>query len=135
VQDQRDGLLAFAGLLDDSWTPSLNTAVSPYLLRAICVLHRKPDTSNVFWQGWNRLHAVMGQQFYEVWTAVSHAMGSRPRSNSLVEISTRGCATISRCGAISTGVKPGWVCCSFSSTTGDSCAAGATSEAAKVRVK
>lgn len=86
LQNQRNDLLAFAEVLDQKLDAiAHNTAVSSYLVRATCLLHRKPDTSNLFWQGWNRLHAAMGHQFYAVWNAVSHAMGSMPRSSSLVE--------------------------------------------------
>lgn len=86
LQNQRDDLLAFAGVLDEKLDAiARSAAVSPYLVRATCLLHRKPDTSGAFWQGWNRLHTAMGRQFYAVWEAVSHAMGSTPRSSSLVE--------------------------------------------------
>lgn len=86
LQNQRDDLLAFAGVLDKKLDAiASNAAVPPHLVRATCLLHRKADTSGGFWQGWNRLHAAMGHQFYKVWTAVSHAMGSTPRSSSLVE--------------------------------------------------
>ncbi|WP_218827290.1 hypothetical protein, partial [Caballeronia sordidicola] len=67
--------------------------------RATCLLHRKPDTSGALWQGWNRLHAAMGRKFYGVWSAVSQAMQSTPRSSSLVEnfnSRLRNCLTLRR---------------------------------------
>jgi hypothetical protein len=83
LQNQRDDLLAFAGVLDDKLAGIARAAAIPdYLVRATCLLHRKPDTSGAFWQGWNRLHAAMGHKFYGVWTALSQAMGSTPRSSS-----------------------------------------------------
>ena len=86
LENQRDGLLAFSRVLDEKLEIiASHLAVSPYLVRAACLLQRKPDTSTVFWQGWNRLYAAMGHQFYAVWAAVSTAMESTPRSSSLVE--------------------------------------------------
>jgi hypothetical protein len=72
---KRDDLLAFASVLDDKLAAIARAAAVPdYLVRARCLLHRKPDTSGAFWQGWNRLHAAMGHKFYGIWTAVSQAM-------------------------------------------------------------
>jgi len=100
LQNQRDSLLAFVGILEAKLDAiAHNAAVPPYLVRATCLLHRKPRTSDAFWQGWNRLHAAMGHRFHEVWAAVSHAMGSTPRSSSLVEninSRLRNCLTLRR---------------------------------------
>jgi hypothetical protein len=100
LQNQRDDLLAFAGVLDEKLGAIARaTAVSGYLVRATCLLHRKPETSGAFWQAWNRLHAAMGRKFYDVWTAVSQAMESTPRSSSLVEnlnSQLRNCLTLWR---------------------------------------
>jgi hypothetical protein len=75
LQNQRDDLLAFAGVLDEKLDAIAHaTAVPGYLVRATCLLHRKPETSGAFWQAWNRLHAAMGRKFYDVRTAVSQAM-------------------------------------------------------------
>lgn len=61
LQNQRDDLLAFVGVLDDKLAAIVRTAAVPdYLVRETCLLHRQPDTSGAFWQGWNRLHAAMG---------------------------------------------------------------------------
>jgi hypothetical protein len=68
-------------------------------VRATCLLHRKPETSGAFWQAWNRLHAAMGREFYDVYAAVSQAMNSTPRSSSLVEnlnSRLRHCLTLRR---------------------------------------
>jgi hypothetical protein len=100
LQNQRDDLLAFVGVLDDKLAAIARAAAVPdYLVRATCLLHRKPDTSGAFWQGWNRLHAAMGRKFYGVWSAVSQAMQSTPRSSSLVEnlnSRLRNCLTLRR---------------------------------------
>jgi hypothetical protein len=53
LQNQRDDLLAFAGVLDDNLDAIARAHdVRPDLVRATCVLHRKPETSAAFWQGW-----------------------------------------------------------------------------------
>ena len=94
LQNQRDDLLAFAGVLDEKLDAIARaTAVPGHLVRTTCLPHRKPETSGAFWQAWNRLHAAMGRKFYGVWTAVSQAMESTPRSSHWLKISTRGCAT------------------------------------------
>jgi hypothetical protein len=86
LQNQRNDLLAFAGVLDEKLDAIARaTAVPGYLVRTTCLPHRKPETSGGFWQAWNRLHAAMGRKFYGVWTAVSQAMESTPRSSSPVE--------------------------------------------------
>jgi len=100
LQNQRDDLLAFARVLDDKLAAIARAAAVPdFLVRATCLLHRKPDTSGTFWQGWNRLHAAMGRKFYGVWSAVSQATQSTPRSSSLVEnlnSRLRNCLTLRR---------------------------------------
>ncbi|MGF6812943.1 hypothetical protein OKW30_008160 [Paraburkholderia sp. Clong3] len=86
LQNQRDDLLAFAGVLDGKLAAIAQRAHVPEeLVRAACVLHRKPRTSPAYWQGWGRLRARLGGQFHAVFGAVSEAMAHTPRSSSLVE--------------------------------------------------
>jgi hypothetical protein len=86
LQNQRDQLLAFAGVLDDKLADIAQAhAVRAPLVREACVLHRLPTTSPVYWQGWNRLRAQTGGKFHVLFDAVSHAMADTPRSSSLVE--------------------------------------------------
>jgi len=86
LQNQRDDLLAFAGVLDDKLAGIARAhAVPEHLVREACVLHRLPTTSPVYWQGWNRLRAQMGAKFHALIDAVSRAMADTPRSSSLVE--------------------------------------------------
>jgi len=62
LQNQRDDLLAFAGVLDDKLAAIARThAISEPLVRDACVLNRLPSTSPAYWQGWNRLRARGGQ--------------------------------------------------------------------------
>jgi hypothetical protein len=49
------------------------------------VLHRLPSTSTVYWQGWNRLRAKLGDKFHPLFDAVSQVMAQTPASSSLVE--------------------------------------------------
>ena len=86
LQNQRDDLLAFAGVLDDKLATIANAHELPeHLVRAACVLHRKPSTSPSYWQGWNRLRTKMGGKFHAVFDAVAQAMAQTPRSSALVE--------------------------------------------------
>ena len=86
LQDQRDGLLAFAGVLDNKLAAIARAlAVPEPLVREACVLHRLPSTSPPCWQGWNRLRAKIGAKFHALFAAVRRAMADTPRSSSLVE--------------------------------------------------
>ena len=86
LQNQRDNLLAFAGVLDDQLAAIARVHVLPKpLVREACVLHRKPRTSSAYWQGWNRLRARMDAKFHAVFNAVAQAMAQTPRSSALVE--------------------------------------------------
>ena len=86
LQNQRDHLLAFAGVLDDKLAAIAHAhAIAEPLVREACLLHRMPTTSPAYWQGWNRLRAQMGSKFHALFAAVSRAMADTPRSSSLVE--------------------------------------------------
>jgi len=86
LQNQRDTLLAFAGVLDAKLADIAQAhAIAEPLVREACVLHRLPTTSPAYWQGWNRLRATIGRKFHTLFDAVSHAMADTPRSSSLVE--------------------------------------------------
>jgi hypothetical protein len=86
LRNQRDDLLAFAGVLDKKLADIAQTLeISQPLVREACVLHRLPTTSTAYWWGWNRLRAEMGSKFRAVCEAVRQAMTRTPRSSSLVE--------------------------------------------------
>src|SRR5208283_4244284 len=93
LRNQRDDLLALAGVLDKKLAGIARThEVSKPLVREACVLHRLPTTCTAYWRGWNRLRAEMGGRaregggkFHAVFEAVSQAMARTPRSSSLVE--------------------------------------------------
>jgi len=86
LQNQRDDLLAFAGVLDAKLAGIARVhAVPEPLVRDACVLHRLLSTSPAYWQGWNRLRAQIGGKFHALFVAVNRAMAHTPRSSSLVE--------------------------------------------------
>ncbi len=86
LQNQRDTLLAFAGVLDQKLADIAQThAVAEPLVREACLLHRLPSTSSAYWQGWNRLRATMGGKFHALFDAVTQATAHTPRCSSLVE--------------------------------------------------
>ena len=86
LQNQRDNLLAFAGVLDTKLIAIAQAhAIAEPLVREACLLHRLPSTSAAYWQGWNQLRAKLGGKFHTLFDAVSQAMAQIPRSSSLVE--------------------------------------------------
>jgi len=86
LQNQRDTLLAFAGVLDQKLADIAQTyAIAEPLVREACVLHRLPSTSPAYWQEWNQLRATTGGKFRVLFDAVSRAMAHTPRSSALVE--------------------------------------------------
>jgi hypothetical protein len=86
LQNQRDDLLAFAGVLDEKLiTIAQAHLISETIVREACVLPRLPATSPTYWLGWNRLRAKMGYKFHALFDTVSQAMAQTPRSSSLVE--------------------------------------------------
>jgi len=113
LQNQRDDPLAFAGVLDAKLAGIAHVlAIAEPLVREACVLHRLSITSPAYWQGWNRRRTQTGSRFHALFAAVRRVMVDTPRSSSLVENLTRGCAATSRCAA--TSVARTWTCCAFS---------------------
>jgi hypothetical protein len=86
LQNQRDDLLAFAGVLDERLTAIARAHELPEsLVREACVLHRLPTTSSAYWQRWNQLRAKTSNKFHALFDAVSRVMAQTPRCSSLVE--------------------------------------------------
>ena len=86
LQNQRDDLLAFAGVLDGKLDAIAQDHDLPmYLVRQACLLQRKPETSPPYWQGWCQLCAQMGHKCHAVFEAVILAMAQTPRCSSMVE--------------------------------------------------
>jgi hypothetical protein len=86
LQNQRDDLLAFAGVLDAELAAIARAhAVPEPLVREACGLRSLPTTSPAYWQGWSGLRARTGAKFPALLAAVGRAMADTPRSSSLVE--------------------------------------------------
>lgn len=86
LENQRDDLLAFAGVLDDKLSAIAQTHDVPDpLAREVLVLHRLPSTSQSYQQGCDRLRVPLGSKFQAVFDAVQRAMAQTPRCSSLVE--------------------------------------------------
>jgi hypothetical protein len=86
LQNQRDDLLAFAGVLDDKLAAIARAhEISEPVVREACTLHRLPSTSSAYWQAWNILRMKLGDRIRALFDAVAQAMAQTPRSSSLVE--------------------------------------------------
>ena len=86
LQNQRNDLLGFAGVLDEKLIAIARAyEISESIVREACVLHRLPTTSFAYWQGWNRLRTKLGGKFHALFDAVSQVIAQTPRSSSLVE--------------------------------------------------
>jgi len=86
LRNQRDDLLAFAGVLDTKLIGIARTLeISPSHVREACMLHRLASTSTAYWQEWSRLRAKIGDKFRALLKAVSRIVARTPRSSSLVE--------------------------------------------------
>ena len=86
LHNQRDQLLAFAGVLDQKLAAIATSFELPLqAVRDVCLLHRKPNTSNAYWERWTQLHSELSEKFYEVMKAASEALKQTPRASSMVE--------------------------------------------------
>jgi hypothetical protein len=86
LQRQGNRLLGFAKVLDSKLEEiSQQFQIAEYLVRATCLLQRKPKTSEAYWQRYQTLYRMMGPKFYEVFEAVVYAMENTHRSSSMVE--------------------------------------------------
>ena len=86
LHNQRDQLLAFAGVLDQKLAAIATSFELPLqAVRDVCLLHRKPNTSNAYWERWTQLHSELSRKFYGVMEAVDEALKQTPRASSMVE--------------------------------------------------
>lgn len=86
LKNQRDDLLAFAKVLDQKLVEIAQHFETPlYLVRAVCLLHRKKPSSCAYWQRWNHLHHLLAGKFHLLMAAVNQALQQTPRASSLVE--------------------------------------------------
>jgi hypothetical protein len=86
LQNQRNDLLAFAGVLDEKLAVIAQVhEIAEPVVREACALHRLPSTSSAYWQGWNTLRTKLGGRFHALFDAVSRTLTQTPRSSSPVE--------------------------------------------------
>ena len=86
LHNQRDRLLAFAGVLDQKLVEiAVRFELPLQAVRDVCLLHRKHNTSNAYWERWNQLHRQLSSKFYSVIEAVDEALKQTPRASSMVE--------------------------------------------------
>ena len=65
LHNQRDQLLAFAGVLDQKLEVIAQRFELPLpAVREVCLLHRKHKTSNAYWERWNQLHRRLSGKFH-----------------------------------------------------------------------
>ena len=86
LHNQRDQLLAFAGILDQKLADIAQRFELPLsAVRDICLLHRKHQTSNACWERWNHLCTQLSGKFYIVMASIKEALHQTPRASSMVE--------------------------------------------------
>ena len=86
LRNQRDQLLAFAGVLDQKLADIADGFKLPVqAVREVCLLHRKHKTSDAYWIRWNQLHSQLSGKFHDVMEAVEKALNQMPRDSSMVE--------------------------------------------------
>ena len=86
LHNQRDQLLAFAGVLDQKLADIAAAFELPLqAVREVCLLHRKHNTSDAYWERWNQLHSKLSGKFRGVMAAVEKALKETPRASSMVE--------------------------------------------------
>jgi len=84
--NQRDQLLAFAGVLDQKLSDIARDLKLPLqAVRDVCLLHRKHKTSDAYWVRWNQLYSQLSGKFHNVMQAVGKALEETPRASSMVE--------------------------------------------------
>lgn len=85
LQNQRDQLLAFAGILDQKLVEISEDFELPLLtIREVCLLYRKQPTSDAYWARWNQLHTQLSGKFHGLMGAVGEALKATPRASSMV---------------------------------------------------
>lgn len=64
LHNQRDDLLAFAGVLDQKLTEIAERFDIPvFKVRQVCLLYRKNPDSNPYWERWNQRHQGLFGKF------------------------------------------------------------------------
>jgi hypothetical protein len=86
LKNQRDDLLAFAGVIDKKLADLAKRHRLPKeRVREICLLHRLPETCPSYWMKLDHLRRAVGINFETVLADVARVLAETPRSSSLVE--------------------------------------------------
>ena len=86
LENHRDHLLGFAGVLDDRLVDVAERFnVELYRVHRICELQGWDKRQPAYWQRRAQLQHTLGQRYHRIETAVIEAMSDVPRASSLVE--------------------------------------------------
>lgn len=86
LSNQKDDLLAFSNIIDEKLAAIAQQFKIPLSwVREICLLRKKPLSTNKYWQKWTQLQKKMSHKFWLIIKAVEEALNSTPRTSSLVE--------------------------------------------------
>ncbi len=81
LSNQKTDLLAFAQVLDQKLAEIAHKfQISLFQVRQVCLLMKKPLSTNVYWQKWNHLYQQLSEKFLPVKEAVESAMKSTQAS-------------------------------------------------------
>ena len=90
LENQRDDILAFAGILDEKLADiARHFEVPPHLVHEVCEIQRLDKKTPYYWQREAALHkklrAACNGSLHELRTAVIEAMDATPRASSIIE--------------------------------------------------
>jgi hypothetical protein len=86
LENHRDNLLAFAGVLDERFADiAARFKVPLFLVHAVCELESLDKNLPPYWQQRAQLQKKLRDQFYSIETAVCEVIAETPRASSMVE--------------------------------------------------
>ena len=86
LENHRDDLLAFAGVLDEKLADiARQFGVQPFLVHAVCQLHGLDPNNPRYWQRRADLWKKLPRKFHDLDEAVLQAMAETPRASSIIE--------------------------------------------------
>jgi len=86
LSNQKEDLLTFAKIIDEKLSAiAFRFKIPLSWVRDVCLLRKKPLSTNKYWQKWNQLQKKMSHKFWDINQAVEEALKSTPRASSLVE--------------------------------------------------
>jgi hypothetical protein len=86
LQNHRDDLLAFAGVLDESFIDiAARFNVPVFLVHAVCELQNLDKNLPPYWQRRAQLQKTLPEKFHSIEIAVNEVIAETPRASSIVE--------------------------------------------------